>query len=150
MGRHLMFLDASAIVAIVSDEKDAGDLIAKIEMSKKAIYYSSLSIYEAVIGLARKKRDEAFGDQVPIPQHLIDLAQQHIDAFIETIGAKEMAIAGNMHKLAIEACRTYGGVVAHPARLNFEDCFSYACAKAYRLPLLFKGGDFSQTDIEVA
>lgn len=145
-----MFLDASAIVAILSDEKDAGYLVAKIEMSKKPIYYSSLSIYEAVISLARKKRDAAFGNQVPIPPYLIDLAQQHIDAFIETIGAREMTIGGNMHKIAIEACRAYGGVVAHPARLNFGDCFSYACAKAYRLPLLFTGNDFPQTDIEVA
>lgn len=145
-----MFLDASAIVAIVGDEEDAGYLIAKIELSKETIYYSSLSIYEAVISLARKKRDEAFGDQVPIPPHLIDLAQQHIGAFIETIGAKEMVIGSSMHSMAVEACRTYGSVVAHPARLNFGDCFSYACAKAYRVPLLFKGNDFSQTDIEVA
>ncbi|CAN7624444.1 type II toxin-antitoxin system VapC family toxin [Pararhizobium sp. LjRoot238] len=145
-----MFLDASAIVAIVGDEEDAGYLIAKIEMSKKSIYYSSLSVYEAVISLARKKRDAAYGDQVPIPPHLIDLAQKHIDAFLETIGAREMAIDSSMHRIAIEACRTYGGVVAHPARLNFGDCFSYACAKASRLPLLFKGDDFSQTDIEAA
>ncbi|MCY1740670.1 type II toxin-antitoxin system VapC family toxin [Ensifer sp. SL37] len=145
-----MFLDASAIVAIVSDEEDAGYLIAKIEMSKKTIYYSSLSIYEAVISLARKKRDAAFGNQVPIPQHVIDMAQQHIDAFIETIGAREMTISSGMHRIAIEACRTYGAVVAHPARLNFGDCFAYACAKAYRLPLLFTGKDFTQTDIEIA
>jgi uncharacterized protein with PIN domain len=35
----------------------------------------------------------------------------------------------------------------HPADLNFGDCFAYACARAYRAPLLFKGNDFSQTDI---
>ncbi len=92
-----MFLDASAIVAIVGDEEDAGYLIAKIEMSKKTIYYSSLSVYEAVISLARKKRDEAH------PPHLIDLAQKHIDAFLQTIGAREMAIGSSMHRIAVEA-----------------------------------------------
>lgn len=35
----------------------------------------------------------------------------------------------------------------HPARLNYGDCFSYALAKSYDLPLLYKGNDFSQTDI---
>ncbi|WEX79608.1 type II toxin-antitoxin system VapC family toxin (plasmid) [Sinorhizobium numidicum] len=145
-----MFLDASAIVAIVGNEEDADFLISRIENSKNQIYYSSISIYEAVISLARKKRDAAFGNQVPIPPHLIDLAQKHIDAFLEAIGAKEMAIGSAMHRKAVEACQTYGGVVAHPARLNFGDCFSYACAKAYRIPLLFKGDDFSKTDIEAA
>ncbi|MBB4186540.1 type II toxin-antitoxin system VapC family toxin [Sinorhizobium terangae] len=145
-----MFLDASAIVAILGDEEDADTLISKIEHSNKPIYYSSLSIYEAVISLARKKRDGAIGIQAPIPPDLIDLAQRHVDAFIETIGAKEIVIDGAMHRTAIEACRIYGSVVAHPARLNFGDCFSYACARVHDLPLLFKGDDFSQTDIEPA
>lgn len=35
----------------------------------------------------------------------------------------------------------------HPARLNFGDCFAYALAKSTGEPLLFKGMDFSKTDI---
>ena len=35
----------------------------------------------------------------------------------------------------------------HPARLNLGDCFAYACARAYRAPLLYKGGDFVETDV---
>lgn len=38
----------------------------------------------------------------------------------------------------------------HPAHLNFGDCFSYALAKATGEPLLFKGDDFSKTDITPA
>ncbi len=38
----------------------------------------------------------------------------------------------------------------HPAKLNFGDCFAYALAKETREPLLFKGADFAQTDIEPA
>lgn len=38
----------------------------------------------------------------------------------------------------------------HPARLNLGDCFAYALAKQLRVPLLFKGADFAQTDIESA
>ncbi len=37
--------------------------------------------------------------------------------------------------------------VGHKADLNFGDCFAYACAKAHRLSLLYKGNDFSQTDL---
>ena len=36
----------------------------------------------------------------------------------------------------------------HPAALNYGDCFAYALAKSRRLPLLYQGDDFSQTDIE--
>ena len=38
----------------------------------------------------------------------------------------------------------------HRAALNFGDCASYALAKARDLPLLFKGGDFSETDLAAA
>jgi uncharacterized protein with PIN domain len=41
----------------------------------------------------------------------------------------------------------YGRGTGHPARLNFGDCFAYALAKERNEPLLFKGDDFSQTDI---
>lgn len=38
----------------------------------------------------------------------------------------------------------------HPARLNFGDCFAYACAKSLGVPLLARGDDFPQTDIALA
>lgn len=145
-----MFLDASAIVAILAGEVDAGYLLAKIEASKKPIFYSPLSMFEAVVSLARITSVSQLGDQAPTPPHLIDQAQEDVEAFMRTIGAREMSINGSLHRKAIEAARNYGRFVAHPARLNFGDCFSYACAKEYRLPLLFKGNDFSQTDIEAA
>lgn len=145
-----MFLDASAIVAVCGDEKDAGYFIAKIEMSNKPIFYSSLSMFEAVISLARKKTVSIHGDNVSTPPEIIDRVQAQVEAFIEAIGAKEVSISGTLHKKAIEVARTYGRFVGHPAKLNFGDCFAYACAQSYRLPLLFKGDDFSKTDIEMA
>lgn len=145
-----MFLDASAIVAILAAEEDAGYLLAKIEISKKPVYYSSVSMFEAVVSLARLTSISQFGDKAPTPPHLIDQAQEDVEQFMETIGAREVSVDGSLHRKAIGAARNYGRFVAHPARLNFGDCFSYACAKEYRLPLLFKGSDFSQTDIEAA
>lgn len=145
-----MFLDASAIVAILAGEEDADYLLAKIEMSEGLKIYSPMSMFEAVISLARIVSISQFGDQVPTPPELIDEVQEDVAKFLETIGAREVSVSGSLHRNAIEAARNYGRFVGHPARLNFGDCFSYACAKEYRLPLLFKGDDFSKTDIDAA
>ena len=52
--------------------------------------------------------------------------------------------------IAADAYRHYGKGQSHPAQLNFGDTFAYALASARRLPLLFKGNDFAQTDIRSA
>ncbi len=66
------------------------------------------------------------------------------------ISAVEFIFPPGLHGAALDAARTYGRFVGHPAKLNFGDCFSYAAAKMLRSPLLFVGNDFSKTDIEVA
>ena len=53
-------------------------------------------------------------------------------------------------RIAREDNRDFGRGSGHPARLNFGDCFAYALARATGEPLLFKGDDFSHTDIEPA
>jgi ribonuclease VapC len=141
-----MFLDASVIVAVLAGEEDAGYHLAKIEMSKTPIFYSSLG----VIGLARIIAISHNGDQVPTPPEIIELAQESVAQFLEAIDGQEMPISGSLHRAAIETARNYGRFVGHPARLNFGDCFAYACAKSKDIPLLFRGDDFSRTDIDAA
>ncbi|NRP21027.1 Ribonuclease VapC42 [Ensifer adhaerens] len=145
-----MFLDASVIVAVLVGEEDAGYHLAKIEMSKTPVFYSSLSVFEAVISLARIISISHNGDQVPTAPDIIEMAQESVAQFLEAIDGQEMPISGSLHRAAIEAARNYGRFVGHPARLNFGDCFAYACAKSQNMPLLFKGDDFSRTDIDVA
>jgi ribonuclease VapC len=53
-------------------------------------------------------------------------------------------------EIARAAYRDFGKGSGHPAGLNFGDCFAYALAKSTREPLLFKGDDFSRTDVAVA
>ena len=53
-------------------------------------------------------------------------------------------------RIAREAYRDFGKGSGHQAKLNFGDCFAYALAKVTGEPLLFKGGDFEQTDIKSA
>ncbi|PYX34927.1 MAG: hypothetical protein DMG80_00185 [Acidobacteria bacterium] len=53
-------------------------------------------------------------------------------------------------RIARQAYRDFGKTSGHPAKLNFGDCFSYALAKTKGEPLLFKGQDFSRTDVKSA
>ena len=53
-------------------------------------------------------------------------------------------------RIARDAYRDFGKGSGHPAKLNFGDCFAYALAKFTGEPLLFKGDDFTQTDVRVA
>ena len=66
-----------------------------------------------------------------------------------SLGIELMAFTAEHAESAREA-RRVDGRRQHPARLNFGDCLVYGAAKAEREPLLFKGNDFSQTDIEPA
>ena len=64
-------------------------------------------------------------------------------------GAEVVGVTPEQAEIAVEAFRRFGRG-RHPARLNIGDCFAYALAKRRGEPLLFKGDDFAQTDIEPA
>jgi ribonuclease VapC len=53
-------------------------------------------------------------------------------------------------RIARQAYRDFGKTSGHPAKLNFGDCFSYAPVKSKGEPLLFKGQNFSRTDVKSA
>jgi ribonuclease VapC len=145
-----MFLDASAVVAILTREDRADELLEKIRLCDGDIHYSSLTMYEAVIAIARKTSISISGDQVPTPSGLIAEVQSDVEQFMLGIGAIETPVAADAHRTALAAARLYGRAVGHPAKLNFGDCFAYASARALDASLLFVGHDFSQTDIKPA
>lgn len=68
---------------------------------------------------------------------------------LEMYGVAVNPVDENCADLAAEAFNRFGKG-RHPAGLNFGDCFSYALAKQQDVPLLFKGNDFSRTDIASA
>jgi len=70
-----------------------------------------------------------------------------LDLFIAKAQVSLMPVDEEQADLARRAYRKFGKG-RHPAGLNFGDCFSYALSRALELPLLFKGNDFSQTDVE--
>lgn len=73
------------------------------------------------------------------------VAETAIEAFLRE--AEIVPIGADDAKLAIQAFSDYGKGRGHPAQLNLADCLSYACAKGHGSVLLYKGNDFSHTDL---
>lgn len=142
-----MYIDASAIVAIVGEENDASDLLARIDNSQSHFFVSPPTVFEAVISLARKKADESGLKGKSVPVHFIETSQAAVTKFLEDLSVKEIMISADIGRKAVDTAKLYGSVVGHKANLNFGDCFAYAAAKAYRVPLLYKGNDFAETDL---
>ncbi|MER8548297.1 type II toxin-antitoxin system VapC family toxin [Mesorhizobium sp. M1169] len=141
-----MFVDASVIVAILNEEPGAEELEKRLAAATKPLYISLLVRFEAVQGLARASA-EAIKKNAKPTANMLAQARDTVDAFLIEIAGKEIMISGDIGDRAIEASMKYGKAVGHKADLNFGDCFAYACAKAHRLALLYKGNDFSQTDL---
>ncbi len=128
-----MFVDASVIVAILSKEADADEWATKIEGA--ACLTSALAILEAAMRLSTKLSID------PV------LVEPLLQAFLDTSGITLAPMDGATASRAIKAFAAYGKGRGHPAQLNLADCFSYACAKAQNVRLLYKGKDFAHTDL---
>jgi ribonuclease VapC len=77
------------------------------------------------------------------------LAANWLDEFIMNADIELIPVSLSQASIARRAWHVFGRGM-HPAGLNYGDCFAYALAKEIREPLLFKGTDFAQTDIEPA
>jgi len=132
-----MFVDASAIVAILTREPEADGLIDLLNDARSPIT-SPIAIFEAVLGICRKR----YGD--------VEDAEKDVAEFLKLAKIEIVSIGSNEVRTALAAFSRYGRGRGHPAQLNLGDCFAYAVAKNYRRPLLFKGEDFSRTDISLA
>jgi ribonuclease VapC len=131
MKSDFIAMDTSALMAIVLNEPDQAMFLDRLK-SARHVAVSTVSVIEA--------RMVAYGRLGPRAVVLLDDLVQ-VPAFeIVPPGADEMEAAG-------KAFIAFGKGSGHPAGLNFGDVFSYALAKVRRVPLLFKGNDFSQTDI---
>ncbi|HEY1630558.1 MAG TPA: type II toxin-antitoxin system VapC family toxin [Rhizomicrobium sp.] len=131
-----MFVDASAIVAIIAMEKDAPTLIAKLKVAREA-FISPISQYESILGLARALNAT------------IEASAELVDDFIREKSLQSLAIDTAIATDAVAAFARYGKG-RHRAKLTMGDCFAYACAKTLDVPLLCKGNDFKHTDIKLA
>jgi ribonuclease VapC len=126
-----MIVDSSAIIAILRDEPEA-PACAKAIASAKARRVSAVSYVEAAV-VIDVGRD-------PVASRRFDDLCREAQLVIEPVTESQARIAR-------EAYRDFGKGSGHSAALNFGDCFSYALAKATGEPLLFKGDDFTHTDL---
>lgn len=78
------------------------------------------------------------------------VASRRVDDAIAQARIQIVPVTEAQARIARDAYRDFGKGSGHPARLNYGDCFAYALAKEAGEPLLFKGNDFSKTDVEPA
>jgi ribonuclease VapC len=141
-----MFIDASALVSILRREGDSAMMQARIAAADGPRYVSAVVRFEAVLAVARALSTlPNLADMAR--SELLREARSLVNDYLNEIGADDIAIDSAISNAAIDAAATYGKVVGHKAGLNMGDCFAYACAKSVNVPLLYKGNNFSETDL---
>jgi len=126
----MIAVDTSALMAIVLGEA-AADACSKLLESEAELLISVGTVAEALIVAARRNVGE-------------EMAR-----LIDGLGFEIVSVTpAAAHRVAAVHARWGRG--AHPAALNFSDCFSYEVAKQRSCPLLFVGDDFSKTDVASA
>lgn len=125
-----MIIDASALVAVILREPEAPALVEL--MSKGTCRMSVTNWLEAVMRV-----EGAFGAS----------GGAEVDALVNGLGITLEPVTEAHARAARIAFRRYGKGSGSPARLNFGDCFAYALSATSGEPLLFKGDDFTHTDI---
>ena len=128
-----MFVDASAMIAILRGEALGHGLLETMQRANTRIT-SPIAFWEATIGLRRNK------------ELTHEDARESLEAFLDYCRITVVELGSEIAMLAVSAHARYGKRY-HPAALNMGDCFAYACAKVHRVPLLYVGNDFAQTDV---
>ncbi len=127
-----MIVDSSALIAIVLGEPDADRYLDALQngarISAPTLLESNIVVDAVVDAQARGRFEQVWAN---------------LELTVEPFTAEHARIASQAH-------RDFGRRSGSPARLNFGDCVSYALAKATGEPLLYKGSDFSHTDIRSA
>jgi len=127
----LIVVDSSALLAVALDEPEkvafAFDIIGSFRPRMGAP-----NLLEASM-VVETRRGEA--------------GCRELDSLVESLGIDIVAFDARYVAEARRAFRIYGKG-RHRAALNFGDCLAYALAKTLDMPLLFKGDDFSLTDIK--
>ena len=125
-----MILDTSALLAILQDEPERARFAEAIE-SAGACSMSVVSFVECSIVLETRRGSDAVRD--------LDLLVAKASIALVPVDADQAHCARKAHRIF--------GRGHHAAGLNFGDCFSYALSEVSGEPLLYKGGDFSLTDV---
>lgn len=127
----MIVVDTSVIVAIVLEELEAQAF--KAVLRQEAVILGWPTVFEIRTVLTAKRFSNA--DDI-------------VNRFLDAPNITTVAFDGKHYRAAEHALERYGKG-RHPASLNMGDCFSYAVSAVNKAPLLFKGHDFSQTDLKL-
>ncbi len=128
-----MVTDTSSLLAILQDEPERESFLAAIEKAGIRLI-SVVSVGELSMVVLSRRSEEGL---------------TVLQGLLEDLQIEQASVSTEHAALAIEGFRRFGKG-RHRAALNLGDCFAYALAKATGEPLLFKGDDFSRTDIKRA
>jgi ribonuclease VapC len=125
-----MVIDSSALVAILLAEPDASIYISAI-LNDVTRLISAATLVETSIVMIRRREPDAIAA---------------LDAVVARLQLTVIPVDREQALLARQGFRRFGKGLDR-AGLNFGDCFSYALAMHLNEPLLFKGNDFTCTDV---
>ncbi len=124
-----MIVDTSALIAILFDEPEKMAFASAIDTADDPKVSAVTRVEAMMVYLGRRQSD---------PEDIMDL--------VDILGLRTVDVDRAQADRALEAFVRFGKG-RHPARLNLGDCFAYSLAATLNEPLLFKGDDFSRTDI---
>ncbi len=128
-----MVIDTSAILAILQDEPERAAFAAMIEAARQRLMSGATLVEASIVVEAR------FGAE----------GVQELDLLLDRAAVQIVPVDAQQAEEARRAWRRFGKG-RHPAGLNYGDVFGYALARTLGDSLLFKGEDFSRTDIAAA
>jgi ribonuclease VapC len=130
-----MFVDASALVALLSGEREAARVSTALETAQKPVT-SAVAVLETALALARP-------DKLDLP---LDKAERLVRDFLAARGIAlcDLPPAADTARLALYAVSNYSN---GRHGLNICDCLHYACAKHENIPILATDGEFGETDL---
>lgn len=128
-----MIIDSSALIAILLGESDAAVYIKALAESGRKFMSSFTYLETAIVIEARKGPEGALA----------------LSELIAAAGIESIALNSSLAEVSLDGWRRYGKGL-RPAGLNIGDCASYALARVMHEPLLFKGDDFTHTDVPSA
>ncbi len=132
-----MIVDSSAVIALLRDEPEAAAIAEALTLAEAAggSLISAATYVETGVVVDT--------DRNPVES-------RRLDDLLRLAAIEIVDVTVSQARLARAAYRDFGRGSGHPARLNFGDCFAYALAKESARPLLFKGDNFTHTDVTPA
>ncbi|WP_160011099.1 type II toxin-antitoxin system VapC family toxin [Rhizobium sp. 18055] len=131
-----MFIDACAIIALLSDEPEA-ERVSNAITTVRTPLTSPVAVLETVLGLARPDKFD-----LPIPE-VENLVMEFLE--LRQIELRDLPPAKETTRLALSAAARFR---SGRHGLNLGDCLHYACAKFYAVPILATADEFRRTDID--